>query len=190
MTITTLDEHVALIVIDLQKGIVSLPTAQPADDIVGKASSLATAFRDADLPVVLTNVAGTAPGRTDSSGPEKSPPPDYTKLDPALNPQPKDDRVTKHAWSAFSGTDLQARMRDASVTQLVIVGISTSAGVESTAREAYDAGFHVVLPLDAMTDQNSAAQEASVSHVFPRIAETCTSQEVLDLLAQRKDRQN
>lgn len=188
MTISTLDRHVALIVVDLQQGIVSAPTAHPADGVIGHAARLAAAFRAADLPVVLVNVAGAAPGRTDRKERQVSPPPGWTNLAPALNPQRGDYRVTKHAWSAFSATDLETRMRADGVTQLVIVGIATSVGVESTARAAYDAGFHVVLPIDAMTDRNPAAHEASVTHVFPKIAETGTTQEVLDLLAQRGNR--
>ena len=64
MTVTTLDAKTALIVVDLQKGIVSLPAVHPMDGVVKHVGALAAAFRRYGLPVVLVNVAGGAPGRT------------------------------------------------------------------------------------------------------------------------------
>ena len=102
MTISALDEHVALIVIDLQQGILATPTAHPTENVLGRAERLVAAFRDADLPVVLLNVAGVAPGRTDSSAPKTAPPPGWTDLVSGLNPQPADHLITKHTWGAFA----------------------------------------------------------------------------------------
>ena len=65
MPVTTLDPKSALIVVDLQKGIVSLPAVHPVAGVIANASALATAFRRHGLPVVLVNVAGGAPGRTE-----------------------------------------------------------------------------------------------------------------------------
>ncbi len=67
MTLTILDPNTALIVIDLQKGIVSRPTAHPAAVVVSRARTLAEAFRRHGLPVVLVNVAGGAPGRSEQA---------------------------------------------------------------------------------------------------------------------------
>jgi nicotinamidase-related amidase len=67
----------------------------------------------------------------------------------------------------------------------VIVGVSTSAGVESTARHAYGLGFNVVLAVDAMTDMNPDAHGHSVARIFPRLGETGTTREILDLLENR-----
>jgi nicotinamidase-related amidase len=69
MPLTKLDTTAALIVIDLQKGIVAMPTVHPAGEIVSRAAQLARAFRERGLPVVLVNVTGGAPGRTDTEGP-------------------------------------------------------------------------------------------------------------------------
>ena len=76
MPLTMLDPHAALIVIDLQKGIVGLPTVHPTAEIVGRAAQLARAFRKRGLPIVLVNVMGRAPGRTDAGSPKFSFPPD------------------------------------------------------------------------------------------------------------------
>jgi nicotinamidase-related amidase len=185
MPLTTLDPKPALVVIDLQKGIVSvptIPTVHPIADIVQRASNLATAFRNHGLPVVLVNVAGRAPGRTDAPRPDVTPPPDSADLVPELNPQPTDHRVTKTRWGAFHQTSLDAHLRDLGVTQIVLSGVATSIGVESTARAAYDLGYNVVLATDAMTDRNAAAHENSVTRIFPRLGETATTTEILSKL--------
>jgi nicotinamidase-related amidase len=112
----------------------------------------------------------------------------WTDLIDALGQQPGDILVTKHAWSAFSGTGLAGTLREAGVTQVVITGFATSVGVESTARDAHEDGFHVSLPLDAMTDHAPDPHEHSAAHIFPRIAETGTTAELLQLLARHKAR--
>jgi nicotinamidase-related amidase len=66
MAVTQLDTAAALIVIDLQKGIVARPTVHPVSEIIGRSARLARAFRERGLPVVLVNVTGAAPGRTDA----------------------------------------------------------------------------------------------------------------------------
>ena len=149
MTLTALDPTPALIVIDLQKGIVAAPLVHPTEEIVAAAANLARAFRRRGWPVALVNVAGVAPGRTDRGAVDFTPPPGWTDLVDELDAQPSDHLITKHRRSAFSGTDLDDRLRRDEVTQVVLTGLSTSAGVESTARAAHDLGYHVVLAIDA-----------------------------------------
>jgi len=182
MAVTTLDRTAALIVIDLQKGIIGLPTAHPAAEIIGRAAQLARAFRERDLPVVLVNVTGAAPGRTDA-GPRKFPvPPDWAELVAELEPRPDDHLVSKQRWGAFIGTSLHEYLQQRGVTQIFLAGISTSAGVESTARSAYDHGYNVVLVVDAMTDRDHDAHRSSIEKVFPRLGETGTTNDVLKVL--------
>jgi len=139
MPLTKLDDTSALVVIDLQKGIVGLPCAHPADEIVGRAAKLAGAFRARGLPVVLVNVAGRAPGRTEMQF-NFTPPADWTELVPELDRQPSDYTVTKQQIGAFYGTALEQILRRHGVTQVVLAGVATSSGVEATARNAYDHG--------------------------------------------------
>ena len=183
MALTMLDPNTALIVVDLQKGIVGLPLAHPIDGVVAQARALTTAFRDHGLPVVLVNVAGTAPGRTEQPPRMRGPlPPDWTDIIPELNRQPDDIVVTKRSWGAFATTDLDARLRVRDVTQVVIAGVATGTGVESTARQAYEQGFNVTLAIDAMTDSRPEAHDYSVRHVFPRLGESGTSGAIIELL--------
>jgi len=186
MPITTLDPRTALIVVDLQQGIVGLPLAHPVSGVVDRSAALLKAFRGHGLPVVLVNVAGSPSGRTDvSGGAPRAFADGWTELIPELDRQPDDLLVTKHARSAFTGTGLVERLRGLDVTQVVVTGIATSSGVESTARDAHEQGFHVTLPVDAMTDSDLARHEHSVTRIFPRIAETGTAQDVLDALSGR-----
>jgi len=177
--ITTLDPNTALLVIDLQAGI---PTAHPFEDVVANAVRLADAFRTRKLPVVLVNVAGTAPGRTEQGGGSLRFPDDWSALLPQLNRQSSDKTVTKFTWGAFHDTDLASYLSGLGVTQVVIAGVNTSVGVESTARQAYEQGLHVTLAIDAMTDRDPATHDNSVSRIFPRLGETGSTDDILALL--------
>jgi nicotinamidase-related amidase len=182
MPLTALDSNAALIVIDLQKGIVGLPTVHPAGEIIGRAAQLARAFRERGLPVVLVHVTGAAPGRTEAGIRNFPRPADWSELVSELEQHPSDYIVTKQRWGAFIGTSLDDYLRQRGITQVFISGISTSAGVESTARSAYDLGYNVVLVVDAMTDRDPDSHSRSIEKVFPRLGETDTTLNVLKML--------
>jgi nicotinamidase-related amidase len=182
MTATTLDPNTALVVIDLQKGITAYPTMHPIGDIVKKAGALADAFRSHGLPVVLVVAAGRPPGRTEQARSHGELPAGFSDLLPELNQQPQDLTVTKRTPGAFTNTSLEVHLKTMGVTQVVIAGVATSNGVESTARQAYGLGFNVTLAVDAMTDMNLDAHANSIARIFPRLGETATSREIIDLL--------
>lgn len=182
MPFTQLDERSALVLIDLQKGIVGMPTAHDARQVVQRAAELARAFRAHDLPVVLFHVTGRAPGRTDAGIPAIVRAPDWAELVPELDRQPGDHVIAKQRWGGFPGTELDNILRGQGVTQIVLGGISTSVGVESTARGAYDLGYHVSLVIDAMTDRDAGSHQHSVEKVFPRLGETGIAADMLELL--------
>jgi len=187
--LTQLDDCSALIVIDLQKGIVSQPTAQPASAIVERAARLARAFRERGLPVVLVHVTGRAPGRTDAGMRPFPAEADWAELLPQLEQQPSDFIVTKRRPGAFVGTTLDDYLRQRGVTQIVLAGISTSIGVESTARSAYDLGYNVTFVVDAMTDRDADNHRHCVEKVFPRFGECGKSDDVLELLREKPTKQ-
>ncbi|MGN5631003.1 isochorismatase family cysteine hydrolase [Streptomyces sp. AC154] len=185
MTLTTIDPRPALVVIDLQKGIVSALTGSPlAATAVEQATRLAASFRRHDLPVVLVNVTGRASGRTDAgrSGSDGSRPAGWADLIDELDVQPADHLITKRRRSAFHDTGLDTLLRDLGVTQTVLAGISTSAGVESTARSASDHGYHVVMATDAMCDPDPESHRHSIERVFPKLGETATTAEIIDMV--------
>jgi nicotinamidase-related amidase len=182
MPVTIIDRNTALIVIDLQKGIVAIPLAHPADSIIARSRSLLDAFRARGLPVVLVNVTGGSPGRTEENRQLGALPDGWAELIPQLGQQPGDHLITKRTRGAFTNTGLDDYLKGRGVTQVVIAGIATSSGVESTARQAYECGFHVTLATDAMTDRDLVAHEHSLTRKFPRLVETATSTEIIALL--------
>jgi nicotinamidase-related amidase len=130
-------------------------------------------------------VTASAPGRTDAGIPSVPRPADWAELAPELEQQPHDHIIAKQRWGAFLGTDLDEYLRRRGVTQVFLAGISTSVGVESTARSAYDLGYNVVLVTDAITDRDADAHRHSVEKIFPRLGETDTTAKVLQLLSSR-----
>ncbi|WP_327369655.1 isochorismatase family protein [Streptomyces sp. NBC_01217] len=183
MTATTLDPNTALVVVDLQKGIVGLPTApHPAADVVANSATLADAFRAKGLPVVLVRVTAGAPGRTE--GPQRSgqPAADWAEIVPELGPSEGDIVVTKQQWGAFYGTDLDLQLRRRGVTQVVVTGVATSIGVESTARSAHEHGYNVTVVTDAVTDMDGGSHINSTEKIFPRLGETDTTEAIVKLL--------
>ena len=183
MPLTTIDPAPALVVIDLQKGIIAGSVAH----VVPSAAALANAFRAHNLPVVLVNVTGRAPGRTDADsrgghGSTGTLPAGWADIIDELEPQPGDHLITKRRRSAFHDTGLDTLLRDLGVTQVVLAGVSTSAGVESTARSAHDHGYHVVLGTDAMADHDPDSHRHSLERVFPKLGETATSAGIIEFL--------
>ena len=186
MPLTTLEPNTALIVIDLQKGISAGNFIHPIADIIDRTRALLDVFRAKNLPVVLVNVAGRAPGRTEQAPrSSKALAAGWTDLLPQLNQQPSDVVFTKRSWGAFATTDLEHQLKARGVTQVVTTGVVTSVGVEATARQAYEQGFNVTLALDAMTDLSEEAHEYSIRNVFPRLGETGSTQKIISLLEAR-----
>lgn len=180
-----LDPMTALIVVDLQKGLVGALPAPAFDAVVERNHALTAAFRARGLPVVLVTVDGVAPGRTERPTRLGDLPAGFTEIVAELDQQPRDIVVNKRTWGAFASTDLEQRLRALGVTQVVITGVATGSGVESTARQAFEAGFNVTLAVDAMADPRAAAHDASIANVFPRLGETGSAADIIALLEGR-----
>ncbi|MFF5293089.1 isochorismatase family protein [Paractinoplanes globisporus] len=190
MTVSTLDPKTALVVIDLQAGVVAMPTVpHTGPEVLSRAVALAEAFRKYDLPVVLVRVsfqpdgADAAGGRIDGGPAPAAPRPAGWDVLASELTAPGDIVVTKRNWGAFHGTDLDTQLRRRGVTQIVLAGIATSIGVESTARAAHEHNYHVTLATDAMSDRDPDAHRNSIEKIFPRLGETGTTAEILELLA-------
>lgn len=192
--ITALDERAALVLIDLQKGIVKAPAAHPMEGVLAQSARLVAAFRKKGWPVVAVNVnpAGAAwtRCRADEPGmPRNSvaqtlakvalPMASFTDIVPEIGTQPGDIFITKKGWNAFFGTALQEELQKRKITQIVLGGVSTSIGVEGTARAASELGYNIAFASDAMTDRKAEAHEHSISLIFPRIGEVGLTADIL-----------
>jgi len=181
MPLTQVDEKAALIVIDLQKGIVGLGLPG-IEHVVAKSAALAKRFREKGQTVVLVNVTARAPGRTDTSW-NRPLPPDFAELIPELEQAESDVLISKQRVGAFLGTELDAELKKRGVTQVFFVGVATGSGVESTARSAFDLGYNVVFVSDAMLDMSAETHAHCVEKAFPKLGEVETSEGVLAKLA-------
>ncbi|MFI5150178.1 MAG: isochorismatase family protein [Bacteroidia bacterium] len=180
--ITALDKNTALVLIDLQKGIVQMDVIHPVKDILAKSAMMVQAFHKAGLPVVAVNVIPrTHSLRIDS--PMRAAamqfPPDFAELVEDLGTEPGDIFITKHTWNAFYNNSLHAELLKKGVTGIVLAGIATSIGVEATARAAHELGYNISFATDAMTDRGMDAHEHSMKNIFPRIGELGTTSDIL-----------
>ena len=174
--VTALDSNTALVLIDLQKAIVHRPMATPVGDVLGNAAKLVKAFRTAGWPIVIVNVnpAGSAWTKTrkDAPAPQGGALPEgWLDIVPEIATQPGDIFITKHGWNAFYGTALDAALKERGITGIVLGGISTSIGVEGTARAASELAYNITFAQDAMTDTVAEAHAHSLKYIFPRIGE-------------------
>jgi nicotinamidase-related amidase len=191
MSTITIDTRPALVLIDLQKGILALPTLLSPGEIKNRARRLAAAFRSAALPVVRVKLAFSAdggdlpPGRALIPGPESAPPAAYSEFPEDFPPQPDDVIVVKRHWGAFTGTELDLQLRRRGVTQIVLAGISTSMGVESTARSAWESSYNLIFAEDAITDTDAASHTHTFTKIFPHLGEIATTEQIIDILKDR-----
>ena len=168
----------ALVLIDLQKPIVAMPLSPYSGaEVVSVCTGLAGNFRKAGARVVLVNVAfakdfGDAlrtPVDEPFSHPPGGLPEDWAELVDGLA-QPTDLRVTKHQWGAFYGTDLDVQLRRRGIKSIVLGGIATNFGVESTAEQAWERGYEVIIAKDATSSRTAEMYTFSIQSILPRIS--------------------
>ena len=181
----------ALVVIDLQRGIAGGPTSpNPAADVVARAAALANAMRAAGGTVVLVRVT-PSPDRRDAlrpvtdtpAGQSGTPAPDWAELLPEMGPESGDIVITKRQWGAFYGTELDLQLRRRGIGTIILAGISTDVGVESTARDAFERGYQQIFVADAMSARDATDHEVAVTRRFPRMGRVRTTAEVLAAIA-------
>ena len=179
----------ALVVIDLQAGILARPCAPHASaDVLDRSAAMCSRVRAAGGHIVLVRVSFAADGSDVPSQPCDEPmvrarPTGWDVLSPALGSGERDIHITKRQWGAFYGTELDLQLRRRGVTTLVMCGISTNFGVESTARDAWERNYAIVFAEDAMTSFDAAAHAFAVKSIFPRLGRVRPTSEVLAALA-------
>ncbi|HEU0118770.1 MAG TPA: hydrolase [Alphaproteobacteria bacterium] len=176
----------ALVLIDLQKGILARDTKPHASsDVLQRAVKLADKFRAAKSPVVLVHVkfakdmsnALKQPVDKPNTPPAGGYPEDWSQISPELLKE-GDIVVTKHQWGAFYNTDMDAQLRRRGIKTIVLGGIATNMGVESTARQAYEHGYEVVIVEDATTGMSQEMHDFAVKNIFPLLSRVVTSGDI------------
>lgn len=184
--VTSLDKNTALVLIDLQNGIVQLPLVHPIADILDKSAQLVSAFRTAGLPVFVVNVdPSNSPlngVRKDAKTPAMTFPQEWTAIVPEIITQEGDVFITKEIWNAFTNPDLHKELKAKNITGIVLAGVSTSIGVEGTARSASEYGYNITFAEDAMTDMFADAHAHSFKYIFPRIGEIDSTANIIEKL--------
>lgn len=181
----------ALVLIDLQEGILPFGKApRPAAEVVSTAARLASRFREVGAPVVLVRVGWSADFGDALGQPVDSPtsmpnglPANWWTFPAELAVAEGDIQIIKRQWNAFYGTELDLQLRRRGISTVVLGGISTNIGVESTARAAYESGYALVLAEDAMSCAAPEHHEASLKFIFPRIGRVRSSAQVIEALA-------
>ncbi len=178
----------ALVLIDLQHGITARQVAPHASaDVLSRAAQLAAAMRAGGGTVIYVRVLGSEflqlPTDVSFPRPTGPLPPNVFDLVPESGVQPTDIVVTKRQWGAFYGTDLEQHLRRRQIRTIILGGIATHIGVESTARTAYDEGFELVFAEDAMSSLSAETHAFPVAHTFPRMGRVRSTAQILAALA-------
>lgn len=180
----------ALVVIDLQHGIVAMDThPTPSSSVVAQSKKLLDKFRSQGAPVVLVTVGNSADGQdvlapTTDAAPAAAVarPANWSVLVDEMSAKPEDIVIMKRQWGAFYGTELDLQLRRRGIRTLVLVGIATHVGVESTARDAFERGYDQVFVSDAIASPSAEAHAATFKFTFPRIGRIRTTDEVMEAL--------
>jgi nicotinamidase-related amidase len=182
----------ALVLIDLQQGILGFAKApRPAESVLTASARLAKHFREIGAPVALVRVGWSHDFGDTLKQPVDQPvtlpadglPPTWWDFPEVLEVSEEDLKITKRQWNAFHGTELDLQLRRRGIKTIVLGGISTNIGVESTARAGYELGYTLVLVEDAMSCAASEHHHASVNYIFPRLGLVRQSEDVIQALA-------
>jgi nicotinamidase-related amidase len=174
----------ALVLIDLQKGVLAMPMApHTAAAVYDRSMRLASRFRSVGAPVVRVRVSFSR-DRADAPSSRVDQPTNYSSLPPGWDelPEPLDASdlvITKRHWGAFYGTELDLQLRRRGVRCIVLGGIATNIGVESTARSAAEHGYELVIPEDLCSSSSAEMHAFSFRYILPRLARVTQSDAIV-----------
>ena len=183
-------QSTAVVVIDIQRGVLGVSGApHSTESVVTNCVRLVAAARRVGAQAVLVHVGGSRDGadRLSLTVDQHWPgavalPPDWSDFVPELGSHPSDIVILKRQWGAFYGTDLDLQLRRRKLTTIILCGIATEFGVESTARDAYERGYEQVFAEDGMTGLNAESHAHSVTRIFPRMGRVRLTEEIIAVL--------
>ncbi|ROQ31036.1 nicotinamidase-related amidase [Frondihabitans sp. PhB188] len=167
----------ALIVVDMQVGTIANARSVPAEQLLTAVTYAIDQFRAATRPVIFAISTGTPPGVTQYGSQGRTWPSEDTQLLPEIHTSVDDLTVHRATWSAFTSTPLAEHLTEAEVSEVVIVGIATTFGVESTARSAADLGYNVIVLADAVSDPDQGGHDRTLARVIPALGQVLTTKD-------------
>ena len=183
-------QKTAVVVIDLQKGIASIPTEPYSSKVVIENTvKMLKEFRKHNMPVFLVNVTLSKDMKdalrpvSETSFKISNYDSSWSEFVPELNVQSTDFIITKHQWGAFYGTELDLQLRRRKIETIILCGIATNLGVESTARFAYEYGFNQIFVEDAMAARSKDEHTFPLKYIFPRLGLIRKTDEIVNALS-------
>jgi nicotinamidase-related amidase len=182
-------QKTALVVIDLQNWLGNHYAPYSSEEVISNAAALADAFRKQGSMVALVRVSSKdlkdiPKPVLDSPAPSLNLPEEWDQIVPEMRVAETDHIITKKQWGAFYGTELDLQLRRRGIDTIVLCGISTGLGVDTTAREAFMHGYQLIFAIDAMTGFSQAEHDHVKNFIFPRIGRSRTTQEVISAFAE------
>jgi len=189
--LSTLDpRRTAFLTLDIQTALVDF-YAKAKEDFVRAVTSLLACARNLNATVIHVKV-GFRPGFPEVSERNRlfsslTKNPDYAKmlntewlnLHPALEARPDEPVVAKPRISAFEGTDLKVLLRSKDIDTLVLFGIITSGVVLSTALEAMDQDYRVLIVRDACADSDPELHACLLDRLLAKRTDVVTTAQVV-----------
>lgn len=180
-------EKTALVIIDLQKGIAKRElAAHSSEEVIGNSTKLIDSFTNNNGFVVLVRVSTDGKDfpnpSTDLAGGQMNFPEGWDIYIPEIADTKNAHKITKRQWGAFYGTDLDLQLRRRGIDTIVLSGISTNIGVDTTAREAYQHGYNQIFVEDAMAAMTQEEHDFTCKYIFPKIGKIRSTEEVLSAL--------
>jgi biuret amidohydrolase len=188
----------AVVTVEMQRGIVGeLAGGGPLVEVVANrqvipaAQRLVTAARAAGVRVVHATVAlrgdraGVVVNNKVMAMAVKNPNQvragtPHAELIPELGPEPEDIVCGRiHGLTPFTGTELDAILRNLGVRTIVPVGVSVNEALLGTCLTAADLGYRIVLPTDAIAGVPEGYADSVVQHTLALISNPCSAADVI-----------
>lgn len=179
----------ALVLVDFQNFTKVMKTVPlNGEQCLANGVRLADACRAKNIPVVLIRVGHDAnktphpnlPVDYSFSGFEY--PPNPMEICAELGPKPGDIIVDKYNWGAFYQTNLDAQLRRRGIKTLIMGGLVTHIGVDTTMRHAQERNYAQILASDAVSAFELSQHEHVIQHVAPRLSKVRTTDQILAAL--------
>lgn len=188
-TLQIVPSKTALVLVDLQNFTIALDTRpNSGSQVLEQAAAVAEASRRAGVLVVLVRVESGPDGALALTPSLDGEPQQWTLPEGAhdfpdrLRPGDRDVVVTKYGWGGFYGTDLDLQLRRRGIDTLLVGGLVTNIGVDTTMRQAHERGYDQIVMSDLCGAFTQADHDYSLQSIFPRIARIRTVAEVVGAL--------